>query len=68
MLDNVLQSQGIILPWWIGCIIILGSIVDIFQFLWIIKRNLHNIRRKYYNRVLQQAKIEVLDKITNHSK
>lgn len=35
-------------------VVVMGSIVDIFQFTWLIKRSYFNLRKKLYNKVRKE--------------
>lgn len=44
---------------WILTIVVLGSLVDVFQFLWILKRVMRRIKQKIYHRVRKQIMEEM---------
>jgi hypothetical protein len=56
MIDNLLASN-VSIPTWILTFLVLGSVVDVFQFVWILKRAYRKIRRSVYN----QIKKEIMD-------
>jgi hypothetical protein len=39
---------------WIILILLMGSIVDIFQFIWLLKRSYRRMKRLVYNRIRRE--------------
>ena len=53
MIDNVIEAYNsqIVLPYWLVGLLTLGVIVDLFQFLWLMKRGLRKFKRAFYLRI-----------------
>lgn len=44
-----------VLPWWVVVIITLGSVVDLAQFVWLVRRGFRKLKRGMYNRVRREV-------------
>lgn len=54
MADNLIKDLGS----WVILIICLGSLVDLFQFIWIVKRTYRKGKRALYNRIKREIQAE----------
>ena len=53
MADDLLMSSTQV-PWWIIAVVFLGSAVDLFQFIWIVKRGYRKLKRQIYRKIKEE--------------
>lgn len=53
MMDDLIQTYNsqIVLPYWLVGLLTLGVIVDLFQFIWLMKRGFRKFKRAFYLRI-----------------
>jgi len=59
MIDDILIRGSTNIPNWILAVLILGSVVDIAQFFWIVRRNWRRVRLRYRNHLKRQLLFEI---------
>ena len=56
--DNLVQQYGS----WLLLIVVFGSLVDLFQFSWIIKRHYLRYKRNLYNKIRREVLLTEYEK------
>jgi len=57
MADDLLMSSTQV-PIWIIAVVFLGSVVDLFQFVWIVKRGYRKLKRQIYRKIKEELENE----------